>query len=506
MAPSPDKPSHTVPVTPALKLNFVQAQERIAARRSAREATHRASVAAAAHQHSGLRRRLPGPLQRLAGLYDTLVTPDSEGTPVPGAAASRPHFRVGQVDAELLDDELVDLLRGQVGEALKYVGGGHLKDDYSSEIGLLLRAALFKLTIWDHDASYGAALQNLRYTDARGYKEGGVLVPPSRWQKTVYGAVSVFGAYGWGRWERWLLAQDDGFNDPAPVVQRLTTLTNCVGALHSAAAFASFCAFLVHGRYRTLLDRVLKMRLASPSSQVSREVSFEYQNRQLVWHAFTEFLLFVLPLIGVSRWKRWLARLWRRTKQVLRTRGTASEREDTKKTGELAFLPDRTCAICYHEQNAGASEAEVLASSAAGGVVGSAGTDITNAYEAVPCGCVYCFVCLATQIDREEGEGWPCLRCGELVKECKPWNGDVLEPARTATKTVTFRDDPREYSERDGESDRALPALAVVPPVALEDEGGAEALPARYGDDQDDEGVMVEDEEDEGLVEELGSE
>ncbi|KKF95783.1 Peroxisomal biogenesis factor 2 [Ceratocystis platani] len=456
---------------------------------------------------SALRQRLtalPGPLSRLTGLYDVLT-----GSPMPGAT-SRPNFRVGQVDAELLDNELVDLLRGQVGEALKYVAGGHIKDDYSAEIGLMLRAALFKLTIWDHDASYGAALQNLRYTDARGYTNGGVLVPPSRWQKAAYGAVSVLGTYGWNRWEQWLMTQDDGFNDPAPAVQRLATLTNAAGALHSVAAFASFCAFLVHGRYRTLLDRILRMRLASPSSQVSREVSFEYQNRQLVWHAFTEFLLFVLPLIGVSRWKRWLARLWRRTKQALRTRGAAAAGDTdgmVKKTGELSFLPERTCAICYHAQNAAASEAEVLASSAAGGVAGSAATDITNAYEAVPCGCVYCFVCLATQIDREEGEGWTCLRCGELVKECKPWNGDVLEPARTATKTVTFRDDPREYSEREYSDSSALPGLAVVPPVPLLDDGelhGEESNRDEHG--LDDEEILVEDEEDEGLVEELGEE
>ncbi|PHH55389.1 Peroxisomal biogenesis factor 2 [Ceratocystis fimbriata CBS 114723] len=506
MAPFTGDLGHPKASPPAPKFNFVQAQERIAARRSAREATYRTQIAAA-HNSSALRQRLtvlPGPLSRLTGLYDVLT-----GSPMAGAT-SRPNFRVGQVDAELLDNELVDLLRGQVGEALKYVAGGHIKDDYSAEIGLMLRAALFKLTIWDHDASYGAALQNLRYTDARGYTNGGVLVPPSRWQKAAYGAVSVLGTYGWNRWEQWLMTQDDGFNDPAPAVQRLATLTNAAGALHSVAAFASFCAFLVHGRYRTLLDRILRMRLASPSSQVSREVSFEYQNRQLVWHAFTEFLLFVLPLIGVSRWKRWLARLWRRTKQALRTRGAAAAGDTdgmVKKTGELSFLPERTCAICYHAQNAAASEAEVLASSAAGGVAGSAATDITNAYEAVPCGCVYCFVCLATQIDREEGEGWTCLRCGELVKECKPWNGDVLEPARTATKTVTFRDDPREYSEREYSDSSALPGLAVVPPVPLLDDGelhGEESNRDEHG--LDDEEILVEDEEDEGLVEELGEE
>jgi peroxin-2 len=168
-------------------------------------------------------------------------------------------------------------------------------------------------------------------------------------------------------------------------------------------------------------------------------VSFEYQNRQLVWHAFTEFLLFVLPLIGISRWRRWLSRVWRRTKDIVMSDGD----EKNKSKGEYDFLPERTCPICYQDQNTGsATETEVLAAAASSGVVGSAQTDITNPYETIPCGCIYCFVCVATRLDREEGEGWTCLRCGELVKECKPWSGDVLEPSKSAGgKSVAFSED-----------------------------------------------------------------
>ena len=113
--------------------------------------------------------------------------------------------------------------------------------------------------------------------------------------------------------------------------------------------------------------------------------------------------------------------------------------------GELAFLPERTCAICYQDQNpTSTSEHEILAVlGASGGVVGSAQTDITNPYETIPCGCVYCFVCIATRLEGEEGEGWVCLRCGELVKECRPWNGDVLEAASrpSSGKSVSFSDE-----------------------------------------------------------------
>ncbi|KAI1431387.1 Pex12 amino terminal region-domain-containing protein [Xylaria sp. CBS 124048] len=430
--------------------SFAQAQQRLAARREARERQTQAELTARREASRAWSQvtRLPYPFSRLGttSLSTWELISSREGT--------RPRFRVGQVDAELLDEDLVQQLRDQVGEALKYFGSG-LRDDWSAEILLALRAILFKLTVWDHDATYGAALQNLKYTDAR--RRGPVLTPPSKWQKSLYGLITVAGKYGWTKWENWLLDQDNGYDEPSPLVRRLSSLTTRVTTIHSMAAFASFLVFLLQGRYRTLLDRVLRMRLAPPTSQVNREVSFEYLNRQLVWHAFTEFLLFVLPLVGINRWRRWLSRTWRKTKELVRT---GPEDQAGEKQGELAFLPERTCAICYQDQNSAVSETEVMAAAASSGVVGSAQTDITNPYETIPCGCIYCFVCLASRLEREEGEGWTCLRCGELVKECKPWSGDVLEeptkalsPAKRVGFAAAAADDDDDESRAASKSD-----------------------------------------------------
>jgi peroxin-2 len=330
------------------------------------------------------------------------------------------------------------------------------------------------------DATYGAALQNLKFTDAR--KKGPILVSPSKWQKALYGILTVGGPYVWRRWEDWLVDNDNGYDEPSPTVRRLTRLTSAVSNIHSAAALISFLVFLANGRYRTLLDRILRLRLAPPTSQVSREVSFEYLNRQLVWHAFTEFLLFVLPLVGISRWRRWLARAWRKTKSVMMQSGIAEEEET--KSGELSILPERTCAICYQDQNFTlTSETEILAASgASGGVIGSAQTDITNPYETIPCGCIYCFVCLAGRIEAEEGEGWVCLRCGEIVKECKPWNGDVLDEVSKAapgSKSVGFSDDHLKHDQKGAMVEPAPPAKQdthhLLVPEALPGNGASDA-------------------------------
>ena len=178
-----------------------------------------------------------------------------------------------------------------------------------------------------------------------------------------------------------------------------------IGSVHSALTLVSFTAFLVTGHYRTILDRVLRMRLVTPNRAIAREVSFEYLNRQLVWHAFTEFLLFILPMLHIGRWRRWWARFLRKVRP---------EGGEEETTGELAFLPERTCAICYKETDAEST-----------GAAGGRATDVTNPYEAVECGHVYCYVCLAGKIELEEGEGWTCLRCGGDVKKCRPWRGGL---------------------------------------------------------------------------------
>lgn len=99
--------------------NFAAAQQRVLERRRARETESRARLAAqqrASPVNPTAVQRLPFPLNRFSlssGWFWNSIT---------GREGNRPAFRVGQVDAELLDEELLDLLRGQVGEALKYYG------------------------------------------------------------------------------------------------------------------------------------------------------------------------------------------------------------------------------------------------------------------------------------------------------------------------------------------------------------------------------------------------
>jgi peroxin-2 len=97
--------------------DFSRAQERLAARRRLREAESEARLAQQrASRASTTSNRLPFPFSRIER-----VSRDAWDS-VKGREGTRPAFRVGQVDAELLDEELLELLKGQVGEGLKYFG------------------------------------------------------------------------------------------------------------------------------------------------------------------------------------------------------------------------------------------------------------------------------------------------------------------------------------------------------------------------------------------------
>lgn len=101
----------------SLTSSFTAAHQRVLARRQALSSASSAHLCA---QHSA---NASNPLSRLPYPFTRFGQKSLEiWDVIKGREGTRPAFRVGQVDAELLDEELLELLRGQVGEGLKYYG------------------------------------------------------------------------------------------------------------------------------------------------------------------------------------------------------------------------------------------------------------------------------------------------------------------------------------------------------------------------------------------------
>lgn len=344
-----------------------------------------------------------------------------------------PNVRVHQLDASLLDAELVDLLKNQL---FKGFTNFHpeFRDKWESELVLALKVILFKLTVWDHAITYGGKLQNLKFIDSRHSSK--LQIQPSVVQKLGYGIMVVGGGYLWSKIEGYLLArsEDDVATDGTSVrgasaARGALKIANFASLLYSAATLGNFVAFLYTGRYATVIMRLLRIRLVPSQRTSSRQVSYEFQNRQLVWNAFTEFLIFILPLLQLPKLKR---RIERKLQSMNVTRvGNVEEASE----GELAHLPQKTCAICFRDEE----EQE------GGGGASHYSTDVTNPYQA-DCGHVYCYVCLVTKLAQGDGDGWNCYRCANQVHKMKPWV-DVDEAAVVGAAEMHEKVDVIEHAE-----------------------------------------------------------
>jgi peroxin-2 len=231
---------------------------------------------------------------------------------------------------------------------------------------------------------------------------------------------------------------------------------NSTESIHALLGLANFIAFLWNGRYRTMADRLLKMSLVPSRRPVRRDVSYEFMNRQMVWHAFTEFLLFLLPLINPKTIRRRLHRIASSFSPTLfhallpfskisdsrsiKTVGSVQQRR-----GKYWALPDDQCAICAENATLDLSEPTNLFTNVS---LESAGLDssdpgssidnpkhlIYSPYQA-SCGHIYCYHCIAERIicaadQFDNDQRWMCLRCGEKVTEAHRYTVEVSESER----------------------------------------------------------------------------
>ncbi|KAG0380498.1 peroxisome assembly protein (Peroxin-2) [Mortierella sp. AD032] len=285
--------------------------------------------------------------------------------------------------------ELLETMKEQLWSAFALFKPS-FKETFKPEMTLALNLIMYKFSVYDMGATYGSQLQNLIYRNERKHS-GGLQSTSSdaaltKTQKITYGAVTVGGQYLMERLNRVVTAQGWGELPEDNIKRKAWNVLQKGGSIFRIVSLINFLAFLYAGKYRTVLERVLSMRLVYAERNSNRQASFEFLNRQMVWHAFTEFLMFLMPLINVSKLKR-------NVKRMLLPAALMSD-------NELSALPAHICAIC-HENNSASTTPGTQTS-----------TVIHNPY-ITDCEHVYCYYCIKTKmmIDDE----WCCLRCGKKV-------------------------------------------------------------------------------------------
>ncbi|KAH9253335.1 hypothetical protein BASA81_008686 [Batrachochytrium salamandrivorans] len=264
--------------------------------------------------------------------------------------------RVSQLDANLLDEELVKLGREGVQRTLKLLG----LDQPGGGIDFGLRVLLWWFYMRVNLPSPGQALQNLRYRDESLFSKQpstrGVLTLlqgdlPTRMQRVGHLLLAVVLPFAFNRFREKLVETQDFVNE-----QRL----DYVDKLLHFARLVNFLLFLVDGRYRSVVDRVLKMRLVPIKNECVRSVSFELMNQQLLFDGFTQFVLVVFPLVDWNQLFRWGARAKHLLVQYLFPASLLRSQAEA--------VDEETCAYCQHR--------------------------VVMPHRSLPCRHVYCYFCI----------------------------------------------------------------------------------------------------------------
>ncbi|KAH9943387.1 peroxisomal biogenesis factor 2 [Epithele typhae] len=287
--------------------------------------------------------------------------------------------------------QLVQLLKDPLSKAIGLVDST-LKGKFDPEFTLLIHLVLYKLSVWDQVNKSAAA--GLPQTTL-----------------ALHGALTIFVPYFHNRIRAHALSNAWPDAPSSDRRRRAWEFLTRLESIHALAAFTNFVVFLWNGRYG-LLAFAPAFDLCAAHFQ--REVSFEFMNRQMVWHAFTEFLLFLLPLIDTRALRRQLTTFTSHLTlssilpaplRALAGSPAAEKSEQAAPRGKYWALSEDQCAICADNAstNLNFSDPANALTSLAPCPHYVPQFPIHNPY-ITSCGHVFCYYCLTDRMMRAADE------------------------------------------------------------------------------------------------------
>ncbi|PVU92078.1 hypothetical protein BB559_003861 [Furculomyces boomerangus] len=298
--------------------------------------------------------------------------------------------KVNKLDSEVLDNELTSLLEEPLYSSFSYINPKFV-DKWKTELQSGLQGLLLFLSFSSgKNATYGQKMQNLTYkTDSGSTKR----------RLYLYSVALVASNYGWQKLTFYLSDKRWADMPMNTMKYRVWRTVHLLEKVFRALTLANFILFISNGKYKTILERVFGLKLTFSKPQFFQSVSFEFMNRQMVWHAFTEFLMFIIPLLNTTRIKSHL------TRSIRQAVGLPPVYIDP----EISSLRNGLCPICYTEEMDKAKETGIILDE----FKIATRCRITNGYKA-NCGHEYCYVCIKKKMSRE-GTSCSCLRCGNVI-------------------------------------------------------------------------------------------
>ncbi|XP_013863922.1 peroxisome biogenesis factor 2 [Austrofundulus limnaeus] len=226
--------------------------------------------------------------------------------PGPPDAPQTPVLRISQLDALELDSSLEQLLWTQFAQCFQNCRPG-LLTPAEPELKALLYLLLWRFTLYSNSATVGQSLLSLRYhsTSAPSLQYR----PLSSGQKLGLAILTAGPSWLQERSLRLLPCLGLSFRgapserDDSLLRQRVRNALTLVSGFIKLASVINFLVFLRNGRHPVLSERISGARAVFSKPNVVRDVTYQYMNRELLWHGFAEFLIFLLPLINARKLK-----------------------------------------------------------------------------------------------------------------------------------------------------------------------------------------------------------
>mmetsp|Transcript_6891 Transcript_6891/g.10519 ORF Transcript_6891/g.10519 Transcript_6891/m.10519 type:complete len:334 (-) Transcript_6891:79-1080(-) len=288
-------------------------------------------------------------------------------------------MRVNQLDAQTLDEDLHQLLWVGLKRIARH-GGQEFLGAFGFEIRALLKLLVFVNTTGVNKPTPGLELQNLRLVGTGIHKSiskmGLAARLLSRRERVFYGGMTIVAPWILERlkshmtdWE-WINSPEGSLRrygyHSVYILEQLWTLLSTIQFFH----------FLAGGAHRSLVERLLRIRVMYSNPRAHRALSFEFMNQYLVWRTVARFLLFAIPLVDI--------------RSIIRSIRNAIGLKTSKFVAQKDSKGQLVCGIC--------------------GI-----SPITIPVSAKPCGHVFCYSCIRTQRMIHRNYRCPISGCGEVI-------------------------------------------------------------------------------------------
>jgi peroxin-2 len=299
--------------------------------------------------------------------------------------------RVFQLDSQTIDEETFELVRTQLYSVFSFGPLLPFRLKFQEELHLLLRAVMYKFSVWDHHQSVGDRMQNLVYRSELAAKELGVttlhVLPsttPSLAQKLFHALLVVIVPYLAKKLEERASNEDWLMMPPHSWQHRTARTIHLLSTVVQGLSLVNIFVFLAGGTFRSLTDRLLQMRLVRGNLRTEPRVYVELLSSNIRWE---NTLIFLGKLSSVLR----MSRAWRglqRVTEVVQNNITTSA--VTAGAGGAGGL----CAVCM---------------------------ELPTMPRLSNCGHTYCYYCLRVRLQQAatNEEVFSCLRCGSAVTQMR---------------------------------------------------------------------------------------